>query len=148
MKTEVFEARTRIPAPAAAVFAWHERPAALRELIPPGAPIRIVSRTGGIRDGAVVILRVGFGIFSIRWVARHLDYIEGVEFTDVQERGPFAYWRHTHRFQPDGAGACILHDHVEYALPFGVRSIARGLVRRQLQRTFEYRHRTTFEAFC
>ena len=150
MKVQIFEKKTRIPASAARVFAWHERPQALRQLIPTGSPIHVVSHTGGIRDGALVILRIGYGIASLTWCARHEQYRAGQSFIDVQERGPFAYWRHTHRFHPDGEGACVLHDYIEYALPLGApaRWIASGLVRNQLEKTFQYRHHITFQAFC
>ena len=150
MMLQIFEKKTRIPASAAQVFAWHERPQALRQLIPPDAPIRVISHTGGIRDGALVVLRIGYGIASVTWRARHEGYRPGVSFTDVQERGPFAYWRHTHLFHPEGESACVLHDHIEYALPCGApaRWVASRLVRSQLEKTFQYRHHITFQAFC
>lgn len=40
------------------------------------------------------------------------------EFTDEMQRGPFAFWRHTHRFEPTGEGT-VLHDAAEFASPLG-----------------------------
>ena len=40
------------------------------------------------------------------------------EFTDEMRRGPFARWRHTHRFEPSGEGT-VMHDSAEFASPFG-----------------------------
>ena len=89
----------------------------------------------------------GFGRwpFRLRWVAEHQDYEEGRYFSDVQISGPFAYWKHTHTFEPDGPASCILEDKVEYALPFGFlgRWFAGRLVRKRLEKLFEYRHRAT-----
>ena len=81
----------------------------------------------------------------MRWVAEHRDYVEGRQFRDVQVKGPFAHWEHTHRVDPDGPDTCYLEDHVEYALPFGGFGalLGGGLVRRRLRRTFAYRHRVT-----
>jgi uncharacterized protein len=144
---QIFEKRTRIPAPASSVFAWHERPEALRWLIPPGDPVKVLESTGGIRDGARIVLAIGFPPLRIRWVARHKNFVEGRQFTDVQERGPFRSWEHTHLVLPDGPEACVLVDHVEYELPFGfLGRVALPLVRRKLKAMFAWRHQVTFEA--
>ena len=145
MKTEIFIHRSRIEAPAAEVYAWHALPEALERLTPPGEHIEVIERTGGIERGARVVLRFGRWPFRRRWVAEHLDYEEGRFFSDVQVSGPFAYWKHTHTFEPDGATACFLEDRVEYALPFGFlgRWIAGRFVSRKLERMFEHRHKVT-----
>jgi uncharacterized protein len=140
----VFEKQTRIGAPAEQVFRWHEQSDALQKLIPPGQPIEIVSHTGGVADGARVELRMGYWPVRLRWVARHQGYIPGRRFEDVQERGPFRYWKHTHTVSPNGPGACLLRDHIEYELPFGpLGELAAGIVRKQLESTFAYRHGVT-----
>jgi len=146
---EIYEKRTRIPAPARTVFAWHESPDALRSLIPPRDPVKVVRQTGGVRDGAVVVLRIGYWPFTIRWVALHQNYIPGKQFTDIQQKGPFRSWEHTHTILPDGAQACILIDHVEYELPFGILGrLLLPLVRRKLKAMFSWRHQVTYDANC
>ena len=64
-----------------------------------------------------------------------------------QRRGPFAYWRHRHRFEPTARGTTLMTDEVEYALPLGWLGelIAGGAVRARLQRMFDYRHRVVAE---
>ena len=39
-------------------------------------------------------------------------------FTDEMQRGPFKRWRHTHLFEATEEGT-LMHDHVEFASPFG-----------------------------
>lgn len=145
MKTETFIHRSRISAPAARVYAWHALPCALEKLAPPGEHVKIIEKTGGIESGTRVVLQFGRSPFRRLWVAEHRDNEEGHYFSDVQISGPFAYWKHTHTFEPEGDSACILEDRVEYALPFGVlgRWIAGWYVRRKLAKLFEYRHRVT-----
>ncbi len=145
MKTSVFVRRSLIEAPAEAVFRWHARPGAFERLAPPWEPVEILERTGGIDDGARTVLRVRLGPLRRRWVAEHRDYVEGRQFRDVQVSGPFAHWDHLHRIEPDGPDRCHLEDRVEYALPLGPvgRLLGAGLVRRKLEATFAYRHRTT-----
>ena len=58
--------------------------------------------SGGIADGALVVLRMRLGPLNQYWVAAHRDYEEGRQFRDVQVSGPFAHWVHTHRFVSDG----------------------------------------------
>jgi ligand-binding SRPBCC domain-containing protein len=145
ISAEVFVRRSHLDAPAAAVFRWHARPGAFERLTPPWERVTVVERSGGIEDGARVVLRMGAGLIGVRWVAEHRDYVGGVQFRDVQTAGPFAHWVHTHRVDADGDAACWLVDRVEYALPFGVLGALLGgrFTRRKLERMFRYRHRVT-----
>src|SRR5579863_5436107 len=145
MKTETYIRRSRIGAPAEAVYAWHALPGALERLTPPWEHVKVLEKSGGIKRGARVVLLTGRWPFRMRWVAEHQDFQEGRYFSDLQVSGPFAYWKHTHTFQPDGLGACFLEDRVEYALRFGIlgRWFAGGYVRGKLEKLFEHRHRVT-----
>lgn len=88
---------------------------------------------------------MGFGPIGVRWIVIHRDCVEGEQFRDEQVQGPFARWVHTHRFRPDGLGAAILEDQIEYQLPYGWVGDAIGgaAVRRKLHRIFAYRHAVT-----
>ena len=138
---DVIERSSRLPFSATSVFAWHERPGAFERLAPPWEHARVVERSGGIEDGGQVVLRVGSPV-GVRWVARHRDFERGRQFVDEQVRGPFASWRHVHRFEPDGAAASIMTDRIEYALPLGaVGALGEPLlIRPRLQRMLAYRH--------
>jgi ligand-binding SRPBCC domain-containing protein len=80
-----------------------------------------------------------FGL-PLRWRTRIDEWRPGEGFVDVQESGPYAYWRHTHRFEPAEQGARIVDD-VEYTLPFGpLGRLAHALVvRHVLRRIFDFR---------
>jgi hypothetical protein len=147
MFTQSFTRRTYIDAPADTVFAWHAQPGAIERLTPPWEPVEVLARTGGIEDGARVVLGLSMGPLRLRWEAEHCDYQAGVQFRDIQRAGPFAYWEHTHRVEPDGPVSCYLDEHIDYALPFAPLShlVAGGFVRRKLNRLFDYRHRITAE---
>jgi ligand-binding SRPBCC domain-containing protein len=45
-------------------------------------------------------------------------------FVDEQVRGPFARFRHVHRFEPEGEGTMVI-DEVEFDAPFGSLGQAR-----------------------
>jgi len=142
MATQTFVRRCQIAAPVEAAFRWHARPGALERLTPPWERISVEERTGGIEAGSRVSLRMGFGPIGVRWIVIHRDCVEGELFQDEQGQGPFTRWVHTHRFRPDGLGAAILEDQIEYQLPYGRlgEAIGGGAVRRKLHRIFAYRH--------
>lgn len=129
-----------IAAPVEAVFAFHERDDALALLSPPFPPLRVVSRSGGIRPGGRVDLRIG----PVRWLAAHTDYVPNQLFVDEQLEGPFASWVHRHEFEAVGART-RLTDHVTFTLPGGrvVNAVLGPLVALSLWPMFWYRHRVT-----
>ena len=55
--------------------------------------------------------------------------------------GPARRWVHTHRFIADGAAGSVIEDTIDYQAPFG--PIGAAVVRRQLPRLFDFRHRRT-----
>lgn len=132
-----------LPASAATAFAWHGRAGAFERLTPPWDDVRVVSRTGDLRGGEVV-LSIRQGPLRLPWVARHSGFVEGREFVDEQVRGPFARWRHVHRFHARGETMCVLEDDIAYALPLSPLSrAAQPAVRGMLARMFAYRHAVT-----
>jgi ligand-binding SRPBCC domain-containing protein len=145
---ERFRKETAIEAAAELVFAWHERPEAFGKLTPPWERVRVVERSGeGLETGTRVVLEMRVGPFRQRWVALHTAYEKGRMFRDEQVSGPFARWVHSHRVEPVAGGRSRLVDEIDYALPFGWlgRLFGGGLMRRKLERMFEYRHRVTKE---
>ena len=146
MATDTFVHRSRIAAPADVVCEWHRRTGALERLTPPWEQVELISRTGGIEEsGSLVTLRVRTGPLRRIWISEHGDYLKGRQFRDIQVKGPFRSWAHTHRFESIDATASILEDQIEYELPFGWagRLLGHSFVRSQLERMFQYRHETT-----
>jgi ligand-binding SRPBCC domain-containing protein len=142
---ETFIYRSVMPAAAREVFAWHERPTALFDLLPLSRFVRVLSRSGGIRDGGRIVFTMGMGPLRIRWEALHFGYVQDQQFCDEQVHGPFRLWRHTHRVEPLSESSSVLEDRVEYLLPGGwpIQAMAGRAVRRMLLSMFERRHAIT-----
>lgn len=144
----IFERTTTIAAPLARVFDFFAQPESLAKITPPATRFRIVAGPGRrLREGDRIeyALRV-FGL-PFRWASRIDGWRENGSFSDVQERGPYKSWRHTHTFR-EVAGGVEVHDRVEYELPFGIagRLAAGWLVRRELEKIFDYRGRAVTSA--
>ncbi len=138
-----FAQSATFPVDVATLAAWHFRPGALERLVPPWSGVRIERSVGAMRDGATAVLRVPIGPLRLRWEAIHEEVRPGVGFVDRMVRGPFAAWRHEHRFEPDEAGS-RLHDRISFRLPLGaLGSLGAGRAEAMLHRTFDWRHRRT-----
>jgi len=80
-----------------------------------------------------------FGI-PIGWRTEIVEWSPPRSFTDVQRRGPFLLWEHTHRLTAVEGGTEI-YDHVRYRLFFGPLGglMRRLVVRRWVEGIFDYR---------
>jgi ligand-binding SRPBCC domain-containing protein len=88
--------------------------------------------------------------FRVPWDAEITDFEWDDHFCDVQHRGPFVYWKHCHRLEPQTRGVLpgtLLVDHVEYELPLGALGdlADRLFVKGQMESIFLYRQRLTAE---
>ena len=122
------------------VFAWHTRPGAMRRLVPPWQPMKVVQETESLADGTAILGLPG----GLRWIARHdpAGYDPPRQFRDVLSSDGLmtlppriiGWWRHTHRFSDAGNGTTRMHDEVDTTVPGAM-----------LRSTFAYRHRQLAE---
>jgi len=144
----VLERSQRIPAPLSDVFAFFSDPRNLARITPPFLGFRVIAAPAELAAGSRIEYRIRWAFLTLRWVTRITRWDPPAEFQDVEERGPYRTWIHTHRFieGPDGV---TMHDRVEYALPFGPagRLVHALRVRRELDAIFEYRRRAIEEIF-
>lgn len=134
-----------VPHPRDEVFAWHERPGAIRRLTPPFMAEVAVEPTMGLRDGSrAELLLLGAPPPLNRWVAEHFDHNPPESFSDRAVRGPLPGWVHHHRFE-DLGGSTRVRDDVSFELPRAAigpaRAVGTPIARAQLKRMFAYRHR-------
>lgn len=89
----------------------------------------VAGRTSGLIDvGDTVTWRARH--FGLWWsLTSRITAVDApIRFEDVQERGPFAWFRHEHRFEPAGSGT-RMHDRWEHRSPFGpIGRLVDGLV--------------------
>ncbi len=114
-----FERSVELPAGIDESFAYHERPGALKRLIPPWERVSIKRSDESLAAGSEVLLQTQIGPIPLHWLARHEQYNPPKMFSDRQVKGPFSRWYHKHCFDALGEGRTKLTDRVEYELPFG-----------------------------
>lgn len=140
---ESFVHSSRIDQPLEKVFGWHIREGAFERLKPPWEKFKVMGRSGSIQNNGIVKLRTKIGPISMKWVIKHAEYIPEKQFKDIQIKGVFSSFVHSHLFERFGT-SCMLEDRIEYSLPAGRvgRLAARRFVDRNLSKIFDYRHRT------
>ena len=139
----IFERTTILRAPLPRVFEFFAEPGNLARITPPATRFRIVAGPPRpLREGDRIEYRLRVFGLPWRWASRIDSWLENESFSDVQERGPYKSWRHTHTFRETAEGV-EMYDRVEYELPFGIlgRLAAGRLVRHELEKIFEYRGR-------
>jgi ligand-binding SRPBCC domain-containing protein len=147
MVKTVFEKRSLLRTTVEKLKTFHQDPAAFSKLAPPPifAQIHRDERTS-LTEGELEFT-LWFGVFPVRWLARHEPGPTADSFADLMLRGPLSYWRHEHIFQKSGDGA-VLIDRVTLEHKPGIA----GLVTRlmfdglPLRFLFFYRHLATRRA--
>ncbi len=146
----VLERRQRVELPREQVFEFFSQARNLEALTPAWMSFQVVTE-GPIemRPGTLIDYRLKVHGLPMRWRTRIEEWEPPARFVDIQLRGPYARWEHTHTFEPDGEHAVVIGDHVRYQLPLGpLGEIAHALlVERDIKRIFEYREIAVTRAF-
>ncbi len=147
----VLEREQIIQAPRVRVFPFFADAHNLERLTPPALRFRILT-PGPIemRAGAVIEYRLSLSGLPFRWRTVIEVWDPPHRFIDVQTRGPYKLWRHTHSFEEAPGGATRMRDRVEYALPLGpLGALAHRLfVARQLHAIFGFRQKIVAGLFA
>ena len=146
----VFEQEQLVRRTRAEVFAFFADAANLERITPVTLHFEIRSpQPIAMRAGAIIDYRLSlFGLrFQWRTLIESFDPESG--FVDVQTKGPYRTWRHSHEFS-DAPGGTLVRDRVEYEVPFGLfgEIACRLFVARQIRRIFDFRRVAIETAFA
>jgi ligand-binding SRPBCC domain-containing protein len=140
-RTHLLSREQWLPRPVEEVFAFFADAGNLEAITPPFLRFRILT-PGPIATGAGTHIdyALRWHIVPLRWRTEIRQWQPPAMFVDVQIKGPYRLWEHTHRFEQAGTGTRMC-DEVRYALPMGpLGGIAhRMVVRADLERIFDYR---------
>ncbi len=144
----VLERRQWLELPVQRAFEFYAQAHNLAVITPPRMGFEVIT-PGPIemRPGALIDNRLKLHGVPHRWRTRIEVWEPPVRFIDVQVRGPYALWEHTHTFERDGEHAVLIGDRVRYSIPLGPlgRMAHAAFVERDLKRVFDYRERAVAE---
>ena len=120
------------------VFAFFADARRLEEITPPLLRFRVVTPDPiEMAVGTFIQYRLRLRGVPVRWDTLIQAWEPPHRFVDVQVRGPYRLWHHTHEVAPLSDGGSQMTDTVRYALPFD--RVAHRFVRRDLEAIFDYR---------
>jgi ligand-binding SRPBCC domain-containing protein len=131
------------------VFDFFSRAENLERITPPWMHFRILTPPPiEMREGATIGYALRVRGIPLRWLTEIESWNPPHEFVDVQVKGPYKLWHHTHQFLAVEGGTSIV-DKVRYALPFGLlgRLAHRFQVARDIDQIFDYRARRVQSLF-
>ena len=139
----VLERSTWIPRPIVEVNRFFSDVANLERITPPELRFRILTPLPlEIRLGALIDYRLSLFGVPFDWRTEITCWEPPHRFVDTQLSGPYRKWVHLHEFTPERDGT-RMRDRVDYALPLGRAGLlGLPLVRRQLDRIFDFREAT------
>ena len=142
MALRIIRREQLLPASPEDVFPFFAEARNLEAITPPWLGFRVLTPSPlDMRQGALIRYRLRLHGVPLRWLTRIAVWEPPLRFVDVQLRGPYGVWHHTHEFAPGEHGGTIMRDVVRYALPLGALGAlaGRAFVTRDLERIFEFR---------
>jgi ligand-binding SRPBCC domain-containing protein len=146
----VLERQQRVNASRHEVFAFFADAANLEKMTPSQLGFTILTpQPIEMKKGALIDYKIKLYGIPMKWKTVIDEYEPEDRFIDVQLKGPYAVWRHTHTFVDAQGGGTDLGDRVVYELPFGPlgRLVHAAFVKRQLAQIFDYRQGVMRELF-
>jgi ligand-binding SRPBCC domain-containing protein len=142
----LFESELCLPRPRAEVFAFFGDAENLEAITPPWLRFEVLTpKPIAMQPGALIDYRLRIHGIPIRWRTEIAEWSPPCRFVDVQVRGPYTLWHHTHIFE-EQEGGTLCRDIVRYRPPGGA-FIDQLFVRRDVEKIFAYRAQRLRELF-
>jgi hypothetical protein len=144
-----FVAHQWVPQSVDEIFSFFSDEKNLEAITPAWLNFHVLKKsTEKMEAGTQVDYKLRLRGFPLRWQSKIEEWIPNQKFVDLQTRGPYSHWRHTHVFTPLKGGT-LLTDRVLYKVPFGkVGALTAGkLVENDVGKIFEYRRHKIEELF-
>lgn len=139
-----------VPHPVEKVFAFFASEHNLETLTPPWLHFRVLgASTPQLTDGTLIDYSLKIRGIPCRWQSRIESWEPNVCFVDLQTKGPYAFWHHTHQFISRDGGT-LMTDAIRYRLRFSALAklfLIDRFVSRDIAAIFAYRQKKIAELF-
>jgi hypothetical protein len=115
------------------LFAFYARPAVFQRMVPPWNLLKVLS----LEEEVSLKVRM-WGLWR-RWILKRVDIVPGSHLVDLQVKGPFSYWKHTHSFHAGPENSAVLEEEVEFRLFWGM---GEKWARKKIEKVLVYQHET------
>jgi ligand-binding SRPBCC domain-containing protein len=147
MKAFTVQADLWLPAPREQVFQYFASAHNLETITPDWLRFKVLTPDPiQMGPGALIDYRLRIHGIPFRWRTEITRWNPPDDFEDVQRRGPFALWRHTHTFY-ERHGGTLCTDHIRYRPPGGAL-VDWLFVTRYIEQIFQHRRKRLTEIFA
>jgi len=139
-----------VPQTVNSTFSFFKEASNLEKLTPKFLKFKVLNQsTPEMQEGTKLNYRLSLHGFPIGWQSKITDWKPDQKFSDIQLKGPYTHWFHTHEFEEKNGGT-LIKDRVLYKVPFGILGdlVAGKLIRKDLEKVFNYRHKTIDTLFA
>ncbi len=135
-----------VPRPINEVFPFFAEARNLETLTPPWLKFEVVTPEPiEMRVGLIIDYKIHVHGLPVRWRTEIVAWEPPYRFIDVQLRGPYRLWHHTHTFEARG-DSTLCRDEVRY-WPIGGALIDKFFVSRDVKTIFQFRREKLLELF-
>jgi ligand-binding SRPBCC domain-containing protein len=146
MKEFTYHKSLWLPYPREQVFDFFADAHNLERITPPFVSFKVL--TGGeikMQPGTLIDYRILIRGIPVKWRTEIREWEPPHHFVDVQLKGPYKLWHHTHTFEEQNGGTTCLDD-VRY-WPLGGALTNWLFVHRDVEKIFAYRTEKLSEIF-
>ncbi len=135
-----------VPRPIGEVFPFFAQARNLEVLTPPWLKFEILTPEPiTMCVGLMIDYKIHLRGLPVRWQTEIAAWDPPHRFIDLQRRGPYRLWHHTHTFEERG-DATLCRDEVRY-WPIGGALVDALFVSRDVKAIFDFRRRKLLEMF-
>ncbi|MBP9674449.1 MAG: TIGR01777 family oxidoreductase [Bacteriovoracaceae bacterium] len=141
----IFRCHQWVPTPLDQTFTFFSDPKNLEKITPPWLNFHITKEPSSLQTGSLIEYQLKIHGVNIKWQTLIEDFKLNSHFKDIQTKGPYSIWNHTHRFI-SCAGGTLIQDEVHFRLPFGILgSLFIPFICKDITKIFSYRKKVITE---
>ena len=131
------------------VFPFFADAGNLELITPPELGFNIITPSPiEMMKGTLIDYRLTMRGLPIKWRTEITEWDPPYRFVDIQIRGPYSQWIHTHTFTEIEPSKTLIQDEVRYRLPLEpLGDLVHFLIERELERIFEFRRLSVIDHF-
>jgi len=146
-----YKTEQQLPISIEEAWDFFSSPKNLSAITPPEMEFKILTKdlNKDIFEGMEIDYRVRPLLrIPMKWKTRLCQIDTKKSFTDIQLKGPYSIWEHTHTFEKNANGI-LMKDVIKYKVPMGIFGnwLNSLFIRKKIENIFNYRKETLEKIF-